>query len=89
MKNPNGPSREEVEEMQDALADREAEWRLGAARGSVAWSIEAKHPRLWKGWKPLISLYGHTRDQAWEHARKAMHYYEGVSHTRVKPLNKD
>lgn len=36
MKNPNGPSREDVECWQQELEDKEAERLLGAARGSVA-----------------------------------------------------
>ena len=35
MKNPNGPSIEQVDDWNDALADQEAERLLGAARGSV------------------------------------------------------
>jgi hypothetical protein len=54
--------------------------------GGKAWQIMVKHP-MWKGWKSQVSLYGFSRDQAWEEARKAIHYYEGATATKVMPLN--
>jgi hypothetical protein len=61
----------------------------GSYQGIVqrqAWKIMVKHP-MWKGWKSQVKMYGCSRDQAWEEARKAFHYYEGATATKVMPLN--
>lgn len=42
-----------------------------------------RHSNMWRGWKWLMTLAGHTAEQAVEAAKNGLFYYEGTTAWKV------